>query len=633
MAKGFRGAVTEQEKNALETLARQCRGDILKMTTVSGSGHPGGSMSSIDMYLVLYTFANISPDTCDDPSRDRIVVSHGHTSPGLYSSLAALGFIDRQDLLAGFRSIRSPFEGHIERQVPGVEWSTGNLGQGLSAGCGFALASKLKGWENQVFVVMGDAEQAKGQVAEARRFCRKYGLNNITVLVDYNHFQISGRVEDIMPVNIKENYVADGWQVLEAPGHDHTAIHNAITEAVEDPSKPYAVLFSTTIGKGVSFMENKAKYHGQALSIDECRKALAELNVTDDLNELFEKRKTLKARSYKRTQIPLPSINTGKPRTSPETADPRAVFGSSLEDIAKQNAKNLIAVFDCDLADSVKTTQFAKVHPENYFESGVSEHTTATIAGALSINGIVSVWADFGVFAIDEVYNQLRLNDINNTNLKIIATHLGHNVGPDGKTHQCIDYLGVLRNLFGFKVVVPADPNQTDHAVRYVLKQKGNWVIGMGRTKLPVIKTAAGKVLYDEKYVFEYGKIDLLRDGNDCAIFTMGAVAQYALQAHEMLVKSGIHARVYCVSAPLSMDREIVQAAARTKLIISHEDHNVHSGMGSQIAQSMVEAGIATKLVRMGVTQYGGSDEANVLYEANKLDAASLVATVKKFVK
>ncbi len=112
----------------------------------------------------------------------------------------------------------------------------------------------------------------------------------------------------------------------------------------------------------------------------------------------------------------------------------------------------------------------------------MSEHTTATIAGAVSINGIITIWADFGVFGIDEVYNQLRLNDINNTNLKIFATHLGLNVGPDGKTHHCIDYLGLLRNLFGFKVVIPADPNQTEHVVRYVLKQPGNWMIGVGRT-------------------------------------------------------------------------------------------------------------------------------------------------------
>jgi len=148
------------------------------------------------------------------------------------------------------------------------------------------------------------------------------------------------------------------------------------------------------------------------------------------------KNKERKIKYYRRLEIPQPTIKTGKTRLYKETTDPRTVFGDVLEEVAKLNPPNTIAVFDCDLMDSVKTNKFAKILPQNFFEAGVSEHTTATISGALSINGILTVWADFGVFAIDEVFNQLRLNDINNTNLKIFATHLGYNVGPDGKTHH-----------------------------------------------------------------------------------------------------------------------------------------------------------------------------------------------------
>ncbi|KPK63324.1 transketolase, partial [candidate division WOR_3 bacterium SM23_42] len=223
--RGFTKDFTQREIQSLENRARLCRGDIIKMTNIAGSGHPGGSMSSIDIYLTLFSRARVSSDKPNDPKRDRIIVSHGHTSPGLYACLASLGFIDRDDLLASFRKLDGPYEGHIERNVPGVEWTTGNLGQGLSAGCGFALAGRLLGLHYNTFVIMSDGEQAKGQVSEARRFARKYNLNRLTVIIDHNHIQISGRTEDIMPVNIKENYLADGWQVLEISGHDFQEIN------------------------------------------------------------------------------------------------------------------------------------------------------------------------------------------------------------------------------------------------------------------------------------------------------------------------------------------------------------------------------------------------------------------------
>ncbi len=609
-------------------LSRLCRGDILKMTTIAGSGHPGGSMSSIDIYLTLFYFANITPESYSEVNRDRIIVSHGHTSPGLYSALARLGYVDLADLLVSFRRIHSPFEGHVERNVPGVEWSSGNLGQGLSAGCGFALASKLKNLGYQTFVVMSDAEQAKGQVSEARRFARKFDLNQLTVLIDYNHFQISGRVEEVMPVNIKENYLGDGWKVREISGHNHKEIYEAVTEAISDMSSPYAIICETTIGKGVSFMENNPKYHGQALTREECRRALKELAVEDNIDELL-KHKDQKVQKYKRVSITPPAINTGKCKIYSEATDPRVVFGDALEQIGKLNSANAIAVFDCDLADSVKTSKFARAFPENFFEAGVSEHNTATIAGAVSINGIISIWADFGVFSIDEVYNQLRLNDINNTHLKIFATHLGYNVGPDGKTHHCIDYLGLLRNLFGFRVVIPVDPNQTDHVVRYVLNQPGNWVIGVGRTKLPVIKNVKGGVFFDENYEYIYEKADLIRQGDNCSVIAMGPMVFKAIQAYEILKEQGMHIRIYGVSAPFAIDKDLVREAAETGFILTYEDHITHTGLGSIVAQIIAEESITTKFVKVGIEQYGGSDESELLYRNYGIDSDHLVKIIR----
>lgn len=630
---GFDQEITKKEIQHLKELSRLCRGDIIKMTTIAGSGHPGGSMSSIDIYLTLFSGADISPGNVDDPGRDRIIISHGHTSPGLYACLARLGFVDLEDVLITFRKIDSPYEGHVAQHVPGVEWSTGNLGQGLSAGCGFALASKLGKFKFNAFVAMSDAEQAKGQVSEARRFARKYNLSNLTVIIDYNHTQISGRTDDVMPVNIKENYLADGWKVLEVPGHDPSEIHKAVRKALADTENPYAIICNTVIGYGVSFMENKAEYHGRALTREECQKALTELEIEDDVDTLSKERKTRKVRRSNRKKIPVPTITIGKPKIYNEITHPRVVFGNVLEEVAKINPKNIITVFDCDLRDSVKTNKFAKINPENFFEAGVSEHNTATVAGALSVNGFVTVWADFGIFAIDEVFNQLRLNDINNTNLKVVATHLGYNVGPDGKTHHCIDYIGLLKNLPGFKFMMPGDPNQADHITRYMLTQPGNHVLGLTRSKLPPMKGEGGEIFFNEQYTFEYGNIDIIRDGDDCAIITMGALLHQAVLAHEKLKEASIGARIYNISSPLNITREKIAEAAKTGLIITYEDHIITSGIGSLIAQIIAEENIQTKFVRVGITLYGESDTADVLYKKHSLDADSLVLTIKKHLK
>jgi len=626
--RGFTKDITDKDIKDLAERARLCRGDIIKMTTIAGSGHPGGSMSSIDIYLVLYSYANLSPQKLDDPGRDRIIVSHGHTSPGVYACLARLGFVSLDDALAGFRRFDSPFEGHIERNVPGVEWTTGNLGQGLSAGCGFALAARLNGLKYHTFVVMSDGEQAKGQVAEARRFARKYDLNNLTVIIDHNHIQISGRTEDIMPVNIKNNYLADGWKVLEISGHDFAEIHRALRKALADDHHPYAIIAETVIGKGVSFMETQREFHGRALTKEEHTRALRELNIEDDIAKISETRAKRRIHNHTHRNAAMPHLKTGNPFVYENTTHPRVVFGNVLEEIAKLNPGVPMAVMDCDLTESVKSKKFAEVRPENFFEAGVSEHTTATIAGALSVNGVPTIWADFGVFAIDEVYNQLRLNDINHTELKICATHLGYNVGPDGKTHHCIDYIGLLRNLQSFKLVVPGDPNQTDHIVRYVLRQRGNYVIGLGRTKLPIIKNERDEHFFSKEYEYEYGKVDLIRDGKDCVIMTFGMMLPLAIEAHEKLSAAGITARVYNVTSPLYIDNRILHEAAETKLVVTYEDHILGSGLGCIVAQKIARERIKMNLMTIGIKQYGASDSPEILYKKCGLDADSLVKSV-----
>jgi transketolase len=287
-----------------------------------------------------------------------------------------------------------------------------------------------------------------------------------------------------------------------------------------------------------------------------------------------------------------------------------------------------VAVFDCDLASSVKTAGFAKQFPDHFFQGGIQEHNTATIAGAVSTLGLLSFFADFGVFGVDETYNQHRLNDINETNLKLICTHNGLDVGEDGKTHQCVDYLGVIQNLFGYKMIIPADPNQTDRVIRYVAKTHGNFLIAMGRSPIPILLTEEGEPLFGSSYEFRYGHADLIRNGKDAAILTTGGMVYRAVQAWQKLREKGVEAQILNISCLSDLDVEAILRAAETGIVITYEDHHVQTGLGSLVANFLAGYGLGIRFRKLGISHYGSSGKPDDLYRMQGLDVENLVQKV-----
>lgn len=260
--------------------AKAVRRHIVTMVTAAKSGHPGGSLSAADILVTLYfAVMNVDPKKPADPSRDRFVLSKGHAAPVLYATLAEKGFFATEELLT-LRKIDSRMQGHPDMKgIPGVDMSTGSLGQGLSAAGGMALAGKLDGHDWRVYALLGDGELEEGQVWEAAMFAAHYKLDNLTAFVDNNGLQIDGPISEVMsPLPIADKWRAFGWNVIETNGHDYNSLYSAITAAKTVKGKPTMVVAATVKGKGVSSMENVVDWHGKAPTAEECTRLLAEMD-------------------------------------------------------------------------------------------------------------------------------------------------------------------------------------------------------------------------------------------------------------------------------------------------------------------------------------------------------------------
>jgi len=267
------------EKTDLKKLAAQLRVNIIRMIEAAGSGHPGGSLSIIDILLFLYTqVLRHDPKNPHWPDRDRLILSKGHACPALYAVMAHCGYFPESELMT-LRKLGSPLQGHPDRlRLPGIEASTGSLGQGPSIALGMALAGLMDKKDYRVYAILGDGEMQEGQVWEALMAAPKFKTGNLTVIVDANNGQIDGHVAEIMNLDpLAEKLESFGWDVKTIDGHDFMAIAGAFPADRAASGKPRAVIARTIKGKGVSFMENQIAWHGKAPNKEEADKAVAEL--------------------------------------------------------------------------------------------------------------------------------------------------------------------------------------------------------------------------------------------------------------------------------------------------------------------------------------------------------------------
>lgn len=267
------------DSKELQRMANKLRLHVVEMTYAANSGHPGGSLSAADIISALYfKVMRHDPKNPNWEDRDRFILSKGHVAPVLYAALAESGYFPVEDLIT-LRQLGSKLQGHpVRGKVPGVEMSTGSLGQGLSMSCGIALAGKMDGKDYKVYCMLGDGELQSGQNWEAAMFAANYKLNNLIAIVDRNRLQICGDTEEVMSLEpLVDKWMAFGWDVIETDGHDIDKVVAAFEEAKADRDSSVVIIFNTVKGKGVSFMENNPGFHGKACNATEYKQAVEEL--------------------------------------------------------------------------------------------------------------------------------------------------------------------------------------------------------------------------------------------------------------------------------------------------------------------------------------------------------------------
>ena len=601
----------------LKAAAAEMRAMDVVSIYAAGSGHPGGTLSVMDIAAALYlNVLNHDPANPGWEHRDRVFWSAGHKAPALYVALGRAGYFPLDDVVL-LRQLGANFEGHPNwLKVPGVEVSSGSLGQGLGAGVGNALAGKLRGESYRVYVIMGDGEQQEGSIWEAAMSAGHYKLENLCAIVDVNRLQIDGWVKDVMNVEpLAQKYAAFGWKVMEIDGHDMAQILDAFSRARQETTRPTVILARTIKGKGVSYMENEASWHGTAPKKEQFERALPELLTPDfpksRVNALLQRAAANASEVARKTKAGIPQFVNDywwNSRTSMKVEmDPtRMGFGRGLE---KAGEDPRIVTLHADISGSIRITDFEARHPERknrVLSVGIAEQNMMSVAAGLAREGFIPVTGTYGVFASGRAWDQIRTTICySNLNVKIAGAHGGISVGPDGATHQALEEISLTSILPNMNVVVPCDSVETQKATEHcLLSLTGPCYLRFAREATPVVSTedtpyefgVANVIRYrghQPKFLDAFDTILGTRYHNEreqVAIIACGPMVPEAMRAAWILKDEyGIETRVVNVHTVKPLDvATIVRAAEETRVVVTAEEHQV-GGFGNIIAGAILK--------------------------------------------
>ena len=621
-----RQPLTEIDLAKAGDLAQQLRVDSIRSSTSAGSGHPTSSMSAADLLAVLVArHLRYDWDQPHSDYNDHLIFSKGHASPLLYSIYKAVGVVSDDELMNGYRRFGSDLQGHPTPVLPWVDVATGSLGQGLPDGVGVALAGKyLDKLPYLVWVLCGDSEMAEGSIWEALDKASYYELSNLIAIVDVNRLGQRGPTELEWDLDAYTRRAeAFGAQVITIDGHNLDEIDQALTTATAgNGNKPTVILARTLKGRGFSEVEDHEGWHGKPLPEDMAARAIAELGGESNLivrgplpNADAEPGGT--PRSESPSPVPMPSYS------AQEHVATRKAYGDALTWLGGVQSK--VVALDGEVGNSTYAEEFAKAHPDRFFEIFIAEQQMVAAAVGLSVRHYIPFASTFAAF-FTRAYDFVRMAAISQTNVRLVGSHAGVEIGADGPSQMGLEDLAMMRAVQGSTVLYPSDATSTVALVQEMADQPGVSYMRTTRGAYPV--------LYSSDEAFPIGGSKLLRSSPDDAVTLIGAgVTLYqSLAAADQLARDGIQARVIDLYSVKPIDTETVAAAAEATQgrVVVVEDHHPEGGLGSAVIDALLAAGtLPLHVAHLSVRELPGSGTPAELLGAAGIDAQHIESAAR----
>jgi transketolase len=600
--------------NRYNDLAKQLAVDSIRASTAAGSGHPTSSLSAAHLMAVLYD-GHFRFDLTDPkhPTNDRVVLSKGHASPLMYSIFKALGSITDHDLLT-FRKLGSPLQGHPAPlpETPLVDVATGSLGQGLPIGLGMAMASRLDGHPNRVWVVMGDSEFVEGSVWEAMANASHLSLDNLIGVLDVNRLGQRGPTMLEWDTNAYARRAeAFGWTAIVVDGHDVDAIDAAYREA-EDAPTPSLVIARTVKGHGVSFLADQEGWHGKALSEEEAERAIEELGGVGS--------QVIVPTAPERGEASMPEGLSFERPTYSEPVPTRKAAGFALAALARVHPD--VVVLDAEVGNSTHTEEVLRAAPERYFQLFIAEQAMVGAAVGMQAVGKAAFASTFAAF-FSRAQDFVRMGAISRADLRLIGSHAGVSIGEDGPSQMALEDLAMMRSVHGSTVLYPADGNSTTSLVEAMADLPGISYMRTTREATPV--------LYDKQESFPIGGSKVLRSSEHdvVTIISAGVTLHEALQAGAVLADEGIAVRVIDAYSVKPLDAATIRdALSDTGQAVVVEDHWPEGGLGDAVLDAVAD--LPGRVLKIAVTDMPGSGSGAELRERAGISADHIAARIRR---
>ncbi len=605
----------------LEDLAKLIRYYILISTTQAGSGHLTSSLSAVELTAALF-FAGFYKYDLANPkyvNNDRLIFSKGHASPLFYALYTVASGISEEELLT-LRKFGSRLEGHPGMNFPYTEVPTGSLGQGLSVGVGIALSAKyLDKLPLKTYVLLGDSEMAEGSVWEAIEIANHYKLDNLIAILDIN--RLGQRGETMYGHKVKEHekrISAFGWEVISIDGHNLNQIIKAFQKASKVVGKPIMILAKTKKGKGVKLTEDKDGWHGIALKPDQLNEALKELGpVNKKIIGKLNKPKKIKPK-----KILSKPINTLNYKVEDKVST-RKAYGNALVRLYPKYPS--MVALDAEVSNSTYAQDLQKMYPGHFFEMFIAEQNMVGAALGLANRGHIPFASTFGAF-FSRAFDQIRMAQYANTNIKLIGSHCGISIGEDGPSQMALEDIAMFRTIHGSVVLYPSDAISCEKLIEEAIKFKGIVYLRTTRKDTPIIYQNNGQFPIGGSKTVKQSKQDKI------TIVAAGITLHEALKAYEVLKTEKIIVRIVDLYSIKPLDKRTIQKAiVETKAILTVEDHHLEGGLGEAVSSALAE--MEGKFYSLAVKKLPTSGKPDELLKHQDISSEAIIKKVKEIIK